>query len=208
MMQYMDRIYYRMLKERRWLVTILLAGGLIVWAELAAGMSMQESLAEQVIRLHITAEDNHPEAQQSKLKVRDALAEKLEETAAKAKTREEAEERILAQIPELCAEAERICGQEVRITLAWEDFPVRYTAGRMLPAGRYRTFRVILGAGKGHNWWGMLFPEEFEDGDSESWITVSEQGSEVRFRFWLLEWWREWMSGWWESDWLCGLFQI
>lgn len=161
---------------------------------------MQESLAEQVIRLHITAEDNHPEAQQSKLKVRDALAEKLEETAAKAKTREEAEERILAQIPELCAEAERICGQEVRITLAWEDFPVRYTAGRMLPAGRYRTFRVILGAGKGHNWWGMLFPEEFEDGDSESWITVSEQGSEVRFRFWLLEWWREWMSGWWESD--------
>ena len=58
MMQYMDRIYYRMLKERRWLVTILLAGGLIVWAELAAGMSMQESLAEQVIRLRTGGPDH------------------------------------------------------------------------------------------------------------------------------------------------------
>ena len=200
MMQYMDRIYYRMLQGRQWLVTILLAGGLIVWAELAAGMSMQEALADQVIRLHITAEDNHPEAQQSKLKVRDALAEKLEKTAAEAGTREEAEKRILTQIPELCAQAEEISGQKVRITLAWEEFPVRYTGGRMLPAGRYRTLRVILGAGEGHNWLGMLFPEEFEDGDGESWITVSDQGNEVRFRFWLLEWWRKWTSGWWENN--------
>lgn len=37
-------------------------------------------------------------------------------------------------------------------------FPDCVYGGFVLPAGNYRALRVVIGEGKGHNWWCMLFP--------------------------------------------------
>ena len=38
------------------------------------------------------------------------------------------------------------------------DFPDREYGGKLYPAGRYQALRVILGEGKGKNWWCVMFP--------------------------------------------------
>ena len=39
------------------------------------------------------------------------------------------------------------------------DYPARSFEGGALPAGCYESLRVTLGAGEGHNWWGLIFPQ-------------------------------------------------
>jgi stage II sporulation protein R len=38
------------------------------------------------------------------------------------------------------------------------SFPDRWYGGVLVPAGEYKALRIVLGEGKGHNWWCVLFP--------------------------------------------------
>ncbi|MBI2874760.1 MAG: stage II sporulation protein R, partial [Firmicutes bacterium] len=38
------------------------------------------------------------------------------------------------------------------------SFPTKESGGVVLPAGRYEALRVIIGSGRGNNWWCILFP--------------------------------------------------
>ena len=69
------------------------------------------------------------------------------------------------------------------------------------PAGQYRSLRVTLGEGEGHNWWCVVFPPlcltaaeteaAFEELDEGTRAVISEDGTGVVFRFRLLELWGE-----------------
>ena len=48
--------------------------------------------------------------------------------------------------------------RSVTVTLASERYPTRDYEGFTLPAGRYRSLRIVLGEGRGHNWWCVVFP--------------------------------------------------
>src|SRR3712207_6409519 len=39
-----------------------------------------------------------------------------------------------------------------------ENFPVKTYGDITLPQGDYEAYRVIIGNGKGHNWWCVMFP--------------------------------------------------
>ena len=105
-----------------------------------------------------------------------------------------------------CAAAEmlRALGREesVSVTLQNERFPTRDYETFSLPAGVYRTLRVTIGAGEGHNWWCVVFPtlctaaslDEFEsaaasggftDGELRL-ITGADEGYVLKFK--TLEW--------------------
>ena len=46
----------------------------------------------------------------------------------------------------------------VKVTLGKFEFPdVNYPFG-LLPAGKYKGLRVVLGEGRGKNWWCVLYP--------------------------------------------------
>ena len=49
-------------------------------------------------------------------------------------------------------------GRQVTVTLGRENYPTRQYGGFSLPAGSYTSLRVVLGEGKGHNWWCVVFP--------------------------------------------------
>lgn len=91
-------------------------------------------------------------------------------------------------------------GDTAKVSLRRELFPTRDYETFRLPAGVYRTLRVTIGTGEGHNWWCVVFPalclpanaEDFEAvceaaGFTEGEISVltEETGEiEVEFKRW------------------------
>jgi stage II sporulation protein R len=129
----------------------LLAG---TWSE-----ARLSSISAGLVRLHVLAASDAPEEQAVKLRVRDAVLETLSPLLEEVGSADEAEAVLLAALPELRAAAERAAGgRPVAVSLDEERYPTRDYGGFRLPAGRYRSLRVVLGEGKGHNWWCVVFP--------------------------------------------------
>ena len=133
------------------LCVCLLAG---LWAE-----GRQQRLAAGLVRLHVLAASDEAEEQAVKLRVRDAVLRYLAPQLEGAKSADEAEAILAGKLDGVRSAAERAAeGRVVHVTLGDERYPTRDYAGFSLPAGRYRSLRVVLGEGKGHNWWCVVFP--------------------------------------------------
>ena len=133
-----------------------LALGLLGCAVLQAG---QRQLAAKLIRLHVVANSDSDEDQAVKLRVRDAVLQAAQPYV----TGPDAEGALaenLGALERAAAKALRSQGREdaVSVTLQNEAFPTRAYETFSLPAGVYRTLRVTIGAGAGHNWWCVVFP--------------------------------------------------
>jgi stage II sporulation protein R len=172
---------------------LLLSG---VWAE-----GRQASIAGSLVRLHVLAVSDAPEEQAVKLRVRDAVLSLLAPKLAGVQSADEAGEVLADSLPLIRAAAEQAAeGRPVRVSLGEERYPTRNYAGFSLPAGRYRSLRVVLGEGQGHNWWCVVFPpvclsaaekeamQPVMNPDDYALIT-REEGWEIRFR--IVELWGE-----------------
>lgn len=160
------------------------------------------SLNEKILRLHVVANSDSVEDQTVKLKVRDAVIEKLQHTVS-ASDKSEAMEQIngiLLELEETANDVLRSEGFSDRavVHLDAEEFPTRFYDTFTLPAGVYDSLRITIGEGEGQNWWCVVFPSlcvpaaaaEMEDvavgaGFSEtlSGAISNEGGYEVRFFF-------------------------
>lgn len=115
-------------------------------------------LAGRVVRLHVVAASDEAADQAVKLEVRDAVLELLTPRLAGCESLEEAGRTLSASLGEIKAEARRVCGRDVAVTLGKERFPTRVYETFALPAGEYESLRVTIGEGEGHNWWCVVFP--------------------------------------------------
>lgn len=173
---------------------VLLSAGL--WAQ-----GRQTELAGRLVRLHVLAVSDDAEEQAVKLRVRDAVLAYLGPLLADADSAAEAETRISAALEEIRAAAESAAqGRTVTVTLDEERYPTRDYGGFSLPAGRYRSLRVVLGEGGGRNWWCVVFPPVcLEAARRESLrpvmnpedyaLITREEGWQIRFR--IVELWGE-----------------
>lgn len=150
-------------KNRKILEISLLIGLLftIVWG--AWSLHSQQELADKVVRLHILANSDSDEDQALKLKVRDVVLGRAEEILRDSGDRSEAEAVLRSELPELQSAAEREITAEgyrypVTAELAETVFPTKEYGDFTLPAGEYLALRIIIGEGKGHNWWCVVFP--------------------------------------------------
>ena len=113
------------------------------------------------VRLHILAASDSEEDQRVKLHVRDAVVEHI--SAYDAKTKEEALVLIGADKDKICQIAEDVLSENgmaksVSMEIGKEQYPIRYYEDFSLPAGEYTSVKIIIGEGKGQNWWCVLFP--------------------------------------------------
>jgi len=143
---------------RLWEVSALLALCVClltgVWAQ-----GRQQRIAGSLVRLHVLAASDAPEEQAVKLRVRDAVLSYLAPRLAEVRSAGEAEAVLAAELDGIRTAAAREAGERaVRVTLGDERYPTREYLGFSLPAGRYRSLRVVLGEGEGHNWWCVVFP--------------------------------------------------
>ena len=186
--------------------------GLTIWAALAAaglllltGCGRSESSGsadpsarnQLILRLFESIERRDYEAssqQAVKLRVRDAVLSALAPKLAGVQSADEAGEVLAGNLPLIQQAAEQAAeGRPVRVSLGEERYPTRDYAGFSLPAGRYRSLRVVLGEGQGHNWWCVVFPpvclsaaekeamQPVMNPDDYALIT-REDGWEIRFR--------------------------
>ena len=162
-----------------------------------------KGIREDILRLHVIANSDEDYDQELKLKVRDALLISGEEIFSGSEDIITAEKSIAKQKDVLMYSAEETIkslgfNYDVKIELARSYFPTRTYGELTLPAGYYKALRVIIGEGKGKNWWCIMFPplclpaatdnkEVIRDflTDNEMQIVTSDPKFEVRF--WLIE---------------------
>ena len=193
---------------RRWELALLLALGLF----LTAGVWLDAShtaLAGDVLRLHVLASSDSPEDQALKLAVRDRVLAEAGARLEGVTDRAEAERVLAASLEPLAragAAAVAEAGYAYPVTVCLEDtwFPTKEYGSFSLPAGEYRALRVLIGEGKGRNWWCVVFPplclgavtQPAEEAmevlpERERALIVGENEGYV-LKFKLLELWNEW----------------
>lgn len=122
-----------------------------------------EAVKREVVRLHILANSDSQADQEIKLKVRDALLETNASILSDSVTTENAKEHFENSKDILLQTAEKALKENgfdynVKITLQKEYFNTRAYDDLTFPAGQYTALKVVLGEGKGKNWWCVMFP--------------------------------------------------
>ena len=165
-----------------------------------------ESVKADVVRLHILANSNSEFDQKLKLKVRDALLETNEEIVSQGVSAENAREYFEESEDRLLSVARSVIKEngadyDVDITLGEEYFETRQYGDMLFPSGEYTALKVIIGEGKGRNWWCVMFPplcvgaadeviadkEKSADYLTESGLKIVSGGRKYVVKFKLLE---------------------
>ena len=162
-----------------------------------------ESIREKMLRMHVIANSDSEEDQQLKLKVRDAVLLAGEKVFDGSITATEAKEKITPYIDYLENIALETIKNEgfdynVKITVEKEYFSTRtYDNSVTLPAGYYTAVKVIIGEGKGQNWWCVMFPPmclptavaecEISDVLTDDETEIVTETDKYKFRFKIVE---------------------
>lgn len=124
---------------------------------------IQSEISDKLIRFHVIANSDTSEDQGLKLKIRDKVIEYLYPKLSKSKSIEESREILKAndsKVKEIARQVVKSNGYNYNITstLDRENFPVKTYGNITLPQGNYEAYRIIIGSGKGQNWWCVMFP--------------------------------------------------
>jgi len=142
------------------------AAGFLVVAVLLTPLLASDSYAGDVpplIRLHILANSDSERDQYLKSKVRDRIVLAMAEKLGRSAGLDESRKILLDGLDSLEQEAGGVlrelgCGDEVNACYGVFEFPTKYYGGLVLPAGRYEAIKLVIGEGRGSNWWCVLFP--------------------------------------------------
>lgn len=173
-------------------------------------ISIQHSLANKVLRLHILANSNSAFDQNLKLKVRDKVVEFLTPKLKESKNLSQTKEIISNNLTAIKDIAEQVVLQDsdysVNVSLATSSFPTKYYEDFSFPAGTYEALKIVIGEGNGNNWWCVMFPPLcFTDSSAgtfskssentlkdnlteEEYALINSKKTDVKVKFKLLEW--------------------
>lgn len=201
-------------KNRKWILVIGLAivmiAGVIQMNHISKQKTtdpLQPEIAEKILRFHVLANSDSEEDQNVKKQVRDAIGQMMGPKLSHSKNLKETEKIVqqsMDEIVEVATETLEANGYDYGASarLANVEFPVKSYGDYTFPAGEYEALQVTLGAGQGHNWWCVLYPnmcfqgsvyEVVEDDAKEAlrevltpeeYADVFTQGKfEIRFKF-------------------------
>lgn len=150
------------INSKKFFVVILLFSFALSCAQ-SCGAAAKEDISSAVFRLHVVANSDSKADQSLKLEVRNRIISEASALFSAAKTAGEAEKLAQANLSflkEICEDEISKQGscQSVRIETGEYYFPQKSYGGITLPCGRYRALKVIIGEGKGKNWWCVMFP--------------------------------------------------
>lgn len=125
--------------------------------------TLSEDYKDKLIRFHVIANSDSEEDQNLKLKVRDAIINYLQPKLLESESIEESELIIKKEYDELENISKNIILEngydyDVKVGIDYSEFPTKQYSNVVLPAGEYKALRIIIGEGKGKNWWCVMFP--------------------------------------------------
>ena len=143
--------------------TLILMAGCYSFAANYAKQQTVEAISAKVLRFHVIAKSDSENDQRRKLLVRDAVGGWMNRKLSNAKDKADSERIIEENKDQIKALAEQVLAEDgeaetVQVRLADVEFPDKVYGDYEFPAGTYRALQIIIGAGEGHNWWCVLYP--------------------------------------------------
>ena len=131
---------------------------------LTAALICSEAIFSAPLRLHVIANSDSVKDQSIKLIVRDTVLSESKKLLSGALTKSEAKRRIRSDSEALKEAADKaLAGQDAgyasRIETGKYQFPEKSCGDLTYPAGEYDALKVVLGEGRGHNWWCVIYPD-------------------------------------------------
>ena len=199
-----------------WIASIIIGTFLtaIITMTQAYAVNVQSEIAQNVIRFHVIANSDSAQDQALKNFVRDEVlyhfGGNLDRTASINETR--------LFIMDNLTEIERFVIElideryPVKAVLGNTVFPTRTYGHMSFPAGEYEALRIIIGEGRGSNWWCVMFPplcyvdaatpqpissddytvfSKLLSTDTYAVLNHSQNNTGVTVRFKVVEWWQE-----------------
>ena len=158
-----ENIRKRILISVSILIVMILAITVVIGNEIRKIDACTYDYREKLIRFHVIANSDSEDDQELKLKVRDAVIAYLEPKLEKSSSIEESEEIIKGEYKNLEKISKNIIDENgytynVAIGLKYSNFPAKQYSSVVLPAGEYKALKIVIGVGKGKNWWCVMFP--------------------------------------------------
>ncbi|MBZ4687011.1 MAG: stage sporulation protein [Clostridia bacterium] len=147
-------------QKRLFVILLILIVSFLVQGKMENKTSLGNA---NLIRLHVIANSDSMEDQNLKRKVRDRIIAELGPEFNSVNDLDEARKYItgnLTRIEEIASEEIHLVGKNhaVETQLGVYPFPTKWYGNFVLPAGKYEALKVVIGEGKGANWWCVLFP--------------------------------------------------
>ncbi len=144
-------------------ILVLLFLCLVLTVVCAASINGNRIKDNSLIRFHVIANSDSVCDQAVKLKVRDAVLDQVNTALSEAASKEEAAAILNAESDAIIDTANAVLTAEgfsytTTAKLGTSVFPTKTYGSITLPAGKYNAYRIILGEGKGKNWWCVLYP--------------------------------------------------
>lgn len=122
-----------------------------------------KDIQDEVLRLHILANSDSEDDQKLKLYVRDGLLEYTEELFKNSKNKEQSKQTALENLDNIKQKAQSLIYEygydySVDAYITNMQFNTRVYENFTLPAGNYDALRIVIGEGKGKNWWCVIYP--------------------------------------------------
>ncbi len=162
-----------------------------------------KGIREEILRLHVIANSDEDYDQELKLKVRDAVLMSGKTIFSGSEDIISAQGKISEHTEQLKNSATETINSlgydyDVKIELKRSYFPTRVYDNITLPAGYYKAVRIIIGEGKGKNWWCIMFPplclpaatdnrELISEYLNEKEMDIVTSSPKYEVRFWLIE---------------------
>ena len=144
--------------------SITLLGSIIIsvilsTAIVCVGSEPKPAFDGEIVRLHVIANSDADFDQALKLKVRDSVLDVSNSAGTSEMTlefaRRNAENMRIAALETIKNEG---YNYDIKIETGVFHFPVKAYGDLIFPAGDYNAVRVVIGEGKGQNWWCVMFP--------------------------------------------------
>lgn len=135
----------------------------VVVSTISYSKQTTDSLSNKLIRFHVVANSDSTEDQLLKQRVRDEVIGFIEPLVKECDTVEDTRDLLEASLPVIKEIAEEVIADEhkdysVYVALDKANFPTKAYGDIVLPAGEYDACRIVIGEGKGENWWCVMYP--------------------------------------------------
>lgn len=189
------------------LIILCISGVKVAYNEFGSSSFSSKNL----IRLHVIANSDAVYDQKIKLLVKEDIIKLMKPYFQQANSVKEARtiaQKHLPQIQQIAIGrlASLETGYNAKAEIGEFNFPTKSYGDFTLPAGKYEAVRVVLGEGKGRNWWCVLFPplcfvdisktiavdfDDIEDSVIKEVQQVDARPLQVEIRFKILELWKK-----------------
>ncbi len=197
------------MKTKKFIIAVCMGLMVSILVSMARFDASCVEIKENILRLHVLANSDSEEDQALKLKIRDRILEVGADAFEDQETLILAEQKAKEMLPIFTEEAKKVIKQngfnyDVKVSLSKAYFETRVYENFTLPAGEYNALKVVIGEGKGKNWWCVIFPsvclptatkQNLGGYVSNSSQEITDNAPKYRIKFKVVEWYESIKNG-------------